>query len=316
MSGTKDEEERMDWVELAVETTSLGTEAVSALLMQAGALGTQIIDRADLPGQKELGEAWALMDESLREQMPSQPVVKAWFQDEAQAISAREALGQLKARAEFDAGSLQVSSGSVRDEVWAESWKSHFHPIRVGRFVIRPSWEAYAAQPGERVIDLDPGMAFGTGWHETTRLCLRLIEKHYQGGRGLDVGTGSGILALALGKLGAREVLAVDIDPGALKAARDNVAQNGLSDVVTLKQGDLSQGIKGPFAFVCANILADAIIQLSAPLWPLMAPGGVFVASGIVKDRGEDVVQALGRDGWRLRDQMEEGEWVALAFEV
>jgi len=130
------------------------------------------------------------------------------------------------------------------------------------------------------------------------------------------VGTGSGILALALGKLGAREVLAVDIDPGALKAARDNVAQNGLSDVVTLKQGDLSQGIKGPFAFVCANILADAIIQLSAPLWPLMAPGGVFVASGIVKDRGEDVVQALGRDGWRLRDQMEEGEWVALAFEV
>src|SRR5690606_36925377 len=126
----------------------------------------------------------------------------------AQAKRAREAIAAFYPPAGFDAGSLAISQGAVEDEIWAESWKKHFHPIKVGRFVIRPTWEAYQAKPGDLVIDMDPGMAFGTGWHETTRLCLGLIEKHYQGGRALDLGTGSGILALALGKLGARDVLA------------------------------------------------------------------------------------------------------------
>lgn len=306
----------MDWVELAVETTSLGAEVVSALLIDAGALGTQIIDRADLPGQEALDAAWALMDDSVKNQMPVRPVVKAWFQDRAQAKRAREAIAAFYPPAGFDAGSLAISQGAVEDETWAESWKKHFHPIKVGCFVIRPTWEAYQAKPGDLVIDMDPGMAFGTGWHETTRLCLGLIEKHYQGGRALDLGTGSGILALALGKLGARDVLAVDIDPGAVRAAGENIAQNGLSNVIEVRQGDLARGVSGPFAFASANILADAIIALAGPLKPVMAPGAVFVASGIVKDRAGDVKDALRKDGWQLLDQALEGEWAALAFEA
>ncbi len=304
----------MDWVELAVETTSLGAEAVSALLVDAGALGTQIIDRADVPGPEALRMTWALMDEDLIRQMPEAVVVKAWFQTPEEAQQAADAVTRLKETADYDAGSLALSHSAIKDEAWAESWKSHFHPIQVGRFVIQPSWEAYAAKPGELVIDMDPGMAFGTGWHETTRLCLMLIERHYQGGRVLDVGTGSGILALAMGKLGAREVLAVDIDPGAVKAARDNAAKNGLEEAVRVVQGDLTQGVSGPFAFACANILADAIILLAPDLRPLMQEGGVFVASGIIADRGEDVERALARGGWRLVDRVQEGEWLAFAF--
>ncbi|MDD4080579.1 MAG: 50S ribosomal protein L11 methyltransferase [Eubacteriales bacterium] len=306
----------MDWVELAVETTSLGAEAVSALLISAGALGTQIIDRADLPEQEALDAAWALMDDSVKNQMPAKPVVKAWFQDVGHAELAREAIAKLQRAGGFDAGSLAVTQGAVQEEAWAESWKNHFHPIKVGRFVIRPTWEAYEAGPRDLVIDMDPGMAFGTGWHETTRLCLQLIEQYYRGGRALDLGTGSGILALALGKLGARDVLAVDIDPGAVRAAGENAAQNGLSEVIEVRQGDLTQGIVGSFAFACANILADAIIVLAKPLKPLMMPGGVFVASGIVKERAGDVTDALVCGGWRLMDQALEGEWAALAFEA
>ena len=308
-------EGQMDWVELTVSTTSLGAEAVSACLVGAGALGTQIIDRADVPGPEALRETWALLDEAMISQMPEDVQVKAWFQTPEEARAAMEAVTLLKDRADFDAGSLAVSTGQVADEAWAESWKKHFHPIHIGRFVICPSWEAYQAQPGEMVIEMDPGMAFGTGWHETTRLCLDMIARHYQGGRALDVGTGSGILALALGKLGAKDVLAVDIDQGAVKAARENVAANGFEGVIQVEKGDLTQGLDGPFAFACANILADAIIMLAPSLRPLMMTGGTFVASGIVKDRAEDVVAALSQGGWRLMDKTEEGEWVALAFE-
>ena len=306
----------MDWVELTVETTSLGTEAVSACLVAAGAVGTQIIDRADIPGPEALRETWALMDEELLSRMPEQAQVKAWFQTPEEAETAAVKVEKLKKTAGFDAGTLIVSRGRVADEAWAESWKRHFHPIHIGRFVICPSWENYEAQPDEIVIDMDPGMAFGTGWHETTRLCLDMIARLYQGGRALDVGTGSGILALALGKLGARDVLAVDIDQGAVKAARENVEKNGLASAIELRRGDLTQGIRGLFDFACANILADAIIMLAPALRPLMAAGGLFVASGIVKDRAQDVEDALIQGGWRMRERTEEGEWVALAFEA
>lgn len=304
----------MDWVELTVATTSLGAEAVSACLVGAGAMGTQIIDRADVPGPEALRETWALLDEDMIRQMPEEVQVKAWFQTPQEARLAREAVTRLQANADFDAGSLAVSLGQVADEAWAESWKRHFHPIHIGRFVICPSWEEYTAQPADLVIGMDPGMAFGTGWHETTRLCLMLIEKHYRGGRALDVGTGSGVLALALGKLGARDVLAVDIDPGAVRAARENIAANGLSEVIQAKKGNLAQGVTGQFAFACANILADAIILLAPDLRPLMLSGGIFVASGIVKDWAGEVVQALTQGGWKLIDRAEEGEWAALAF--
>lgn len=306
----------MDWVEMTVETTSLGAEAVSALMMDAGALGTQVIDRADVPGPEALRATWALMDEEILRGMPEHALVKAWFQEEAQVARAEEAVRNLKATADYDAGSLTVSRALAPDEAWAESWKKHFHPMAVGRFVIKPSWEDYAAKPGELVIGLDPGMAFGTGWHETTRLCLLMIEGRYRGGRALDIGTGSGILALAMGKLGAPEVLAVDIDRGAVRAARENAAANGLAGVIRVMEGDLTRGIRGPFAFACANILADAVIMLSEPLKPLLLPGGVLIASGIVSERGQDVEDAFVKAGWKGIDRKREGEWLALAFEA
>ncbi len=237
-------------------------------------------------------------------------MVKAWFQTKEALEQAQRAVGALRRRILTPAASPKVAA-AFRDEAWEDSWKQHFHPIHVGRFVIRPSWEAYQPKDGDRVIDMDPGMAFGTGWHETTRLCLSLIERHYQGGRGPDVGTGSGILALALGKLGAREVLGVDIDEAAVKAARDNVALNQLQDGDHHPKGsDLTRGIEGSFPLPAPIFWRMPLLCLAPSLKPLMRQEGIFVASGIVKDREQDVVEALTAGGWRLLDSAHEGRLV------
>jgi ribosomal protein L11 methyltransferase len=303
----------MDWVELAVETTSLGAEAVSALLVDAGALGTQIIDRADVPGPEALRMTWALMDEDLIRQMPEAVVVKAWFQTPEEAQQAADAVTRLKETADYDAGSLALSHSAIKDEAWAESWKSHFHPIQVGRFVIQPSWEAYAAKPGELVIDMDPGMAFGTGSHETTSLCVEMLEDYPCQGSFLDIGTGSGILSIAAGMLGAKDILAVDIDLVAVEVARENITRNNLEQVVTVAQGDLTQGLHQVFDMAVANILADVILMLLTPLKHHLKEGGIFLCSGIIADREQDVAQGLLAQGYTILETRRKGDWVALA---
>ena len=144
--------------------------------------------------------------------------------------------------------------------------------------MIKPSWEAWDEQPGDLVIELDPGMAFGTGTHETTAMCVAMIEKHYHGGEVLDVGTGSGILAIAAARLGAREVLGVDIDPMAVRVAQENVEKNGLSDRVTICEGDLVKGLDNvQCEFAVANILAEVIMLLAAPLKSHLTENATFV---------------------------------------
>ncbi len=163
------------------------------------------------------------------------------------------------------------------------------------------------------VIHLDPGLAFGTGTHETTALCAELIETYYAGGTVLDVGTGSGILAIAAAKLGAEDVLAIDIDPLAVRTAQENVDKNGLGERVTVRLGDLLEGAIGPYEFAVANILADVIIMLSDPLRQALKAGGIFVCSGIIRDREEDVRRALLGHGYEIIDTRHRGEWVAFA---
>ncbi|HSK69796.1 MAG TPA: 50S ribosomal protein L11 methyltransferase [Candidatus Limnocylindria bacterium] len=304
----------MDWIEVAVETTAEAADAVSEALMRSGAKGTQVVDRADVPAAgavSSLGE-WA--DEAVTRGMPDGVVVKAWYPSPEDARLARDAVGALKASG-LDAGPLSVDEKAVRDEDWAENWKKYFKPFRVGkRLVVKPSWEPYDAQPGDLVIHLDPGMAFGTGTHETTALCLELLEERYQGGDMLDVGTGSGILAIAASLLGCPRALAVDLDPLAVKTAAQNAERNGLEGRVEVRLGDLARDVSGQFSCIAANILADIIIRLAPSLRPLMTPGAFFLASGIIRDREADVLDALSRERFRLLERRCRGEWVALAF--
>lgn len=305
----------MDWTEVTVSTNTQAADLVSEALMRLGAGGTQIIDRADLPDPDQPGRYWELTDRQLIDDMPEDVRVRAWFPQGTELAALQEKLLALPALAGFDLGTLALTAGSVREEDWAECWKRFYKPFRLGRrLVVVPSWERYDRQPGDLVIELDPGLAFGTGTHETTALCAELIEKHWSGGAVLDVGTGSGILAIAAARLGAGEVLAVDVDPMAVRTARQNVAINGLSGHVEVRQGDLLAGIGGQYELAVANILADVIILLAAPMLRHLRPGGRFITGGIILDRAGDVKAALAGLGYALIDELQKGEWTALVW--
>jgi ribosomal protein L11 methyltransferase len=305
----------MNWIVLSVKTTAAGADTVSALLMSCGAKGTQIVDRADIPDADRMTGFGELIDADLAQQMPTDVLVKAWYASPEEARQAITRLAALKHEAFLEAGELSVSEAEAKDEDWAENWKQYYKPMRVGkRLVVKPSWEVYKEQAGDLVIHMDPGMAFGTGTHETTRLCLEMIEQHYKGGPALDIGTGSGILAVALARIGSGPVLAVDIDPVAVKSAGENVKLNVLTERVQVKQGDLALDIAGRFSFISANILADVVISLAEPVKTLLTKNGLFLASGIIRDREEDVREAYLQAGYYLHDSRVMGEWVAFLF--
>ena len=306
----------MDYTEVTVSTTTQGAEVVSDIFMRLGAAGTQILDRADLPDPDKPTANWELMDQSVIDAMPKDVQVKAWFdEDSLKSIlgSLKEQLSLLKGQGQ-DLGALSVSMQGVKEEDWAENWKQYYKPFRIGRhMVVKPTWEPWDAQKDDLIIEIDPGMAFGTGTHETTSMCVGMIEKYYAGGSLLDVGTGSGILAIAAARLGAKDIVAVDIDPDAVRVARENVEHNGLGGVIDVRKGDLLQGLSRTFDFAVANILAPVICMLAAPLKKHLNPGGRFVCSGIISEAEEDVFSALLGAGYVIDEVQHKGDWVAFS---
>ncbi|MBQ9198354.1 MAG: 50S ribosomal protein L11 methyltransferase [Clostridia bacterium] len=305
----------MDWIEVTVSTNTMGADIVSEALLRQGAVGTQIIDRSDVPDPSKPNGYWELIDPQMIEEMPEDVQVKAWFENIETLRGLENILKALPAMTGMELGALTVSSQGVQEQDWSECWKQYYKPFRAGkRLVIKPSWENWDEQPGDLIIELDPGMAFGTGTHETTAMCVELIEKHYRGGQVLDVGTGSGILAIAAARLGAQRVLGVDIDPMAVRVAKENVEKNGLADVVEIREGDLVAGLdRVKCDFAVANILADVIALLAAPLKNCLAENAIFVCSGILKEREDDVKAVLQKNGYALFDRLQKGDWVALA---
>ena len=194
----------MNYTEATISTTTQGAEIVSDLLMRLGAAGTQILDRADLPDPNKPTANWELMDQSVIDAMPEDVQVKAWFDDDALKNITKALPEQLSLLKGPGMGALSLSFVGVKEEDWAENWKQYYKPFRLGdHMVVKPTWEPWDTQEGDLIIEIDPGMAFGTGTHETTAMCVGLIEKYSHGGSLLDVGTGSGILAIAAARLGA-----------------------------------------------------------------------------------------------------------------
>lgn len=307
----------MNYTEATISTTTQGAEIVSDLLMRLGAAGTQILDRADLPDPDKPTANWELMDQSVIDAMPEDVQVKAWFDDEALKKIAKALPEQLALLKGPGMGALSLSFVGVKEEDWAENWKQYYKPFRLGEhMVVKPTWEPWDTQPEDLIIEIDPGMAFGTGTHETTAMCVGLIEKYYQGGSLLDVGTGSGILAIAAARLGARGILAVDIDPDAVRVAKENVTHNGLDDAIEVRQGDLLQGLSQRFDFAVANILAPVICMLAAPLKNHLTPGGRFICSGIIAEAEEDVHSALLHANYVIDEIQHKGDWVAFACHI
>ena len=313
----------MDWMEAVVHTTTMGADLVSELLMEAGAVGTAIEDRYDIASSQKKDGMWDMIDEHIYDNMSEDVLVKAYFAADANAQETLLLVGErlaalAKADLGFDAGSLTLESRGVREQDWAENWKKYYKPFRAGEhLVIKPSWEAYEPQAGDLVLELDPGMAFGTGTHETTFMCMQQLERYVTPGcKAIDVGCGSGILALAAAKLGAGDVLAIDLDESAVKVARENTEKNGLSAIVRSVHGDLLEHREETADVIVANIIADVICFLCGPAKRHLLPGGVFICSGIIREREEDVLRALTAAGYRVDKRLEKGEWVCLAAKI
>lgn len=310
----------MKWVEAVVHTTTIGSDLISEELMMLGATGTEIIDRADVPDPRKAGVYWELYDPKMLEEMPEDVLVKGWFELNEQTpdviSNVKQRLSELKNDEFIDFGTLELEMQNVADEDWSENWKKYYKPFRIGsHLVVKPTWEPYEAQPDDLIIELDPGMAFGTGTHETTNMCMQLLEKHLQDGmRVMDVGTGSGILAIAAARLGAKDILAIDIDPSAVKVAIENVELNGVKDQVRVVVGDLCKSEAMPCDLAVANIVADAICMLAGPLTRHLEKDRLLICSGIIREREQDVMNAATEAGYTLFDRIEKGEWVALAL--
>lgn len=313
----------MDWVEAAVHTTTEGADIVSELLMSAGATGTSIEDRSDVLNAQKPEGMWDMLDEHILDGMSVDVLVKAYFEEGA---STPEVLSFVSARLSalkgmdlgLDLGSLKLTRETVHEQDWAENWKKYYKPFRAGeRIVVKPSWEPYEKQPDDLVIEMDPGMAFGTGTHETTYMCMQMLERYVRAGLTcIDVGTGTGILAIAAAMLGARDVLAIDLDEKAVEVAKENIQKNAMQSVVRAQAGDLLKEADETADVVVANIIADVICALCGPAKAHIREGGVFICSGIIREREEDVLRALQAAGYVVDRRIEKGEWVCLAAKI
>lgn len=310
----------MDWMEIRVLTTTQGADLISEMLMEAGSEGTMIEDKNDVAANQRPEGQWDIIDEAIAERIGEDVKVTGYYPvDErlgdviAHIRSELNRIANLKL--DMPLGKLEMQTQSLANEDWAESWKKCFKPIRLGEhIVIRPGWTQYDAQPGDKVIEIDPGLAFGTGTHETTGMCAALIEKYVRPGqRVIDIGTGTGILAIAAAHMGAREVLATDLDAVAVRVAAQNAGINGFGEVITARCGDLLDVVDVSGDVVIANIIADVIVMLARPVRERIVDGGVFICSGIAVERREDVRRALLDADYELLDEPVKGEWAAFA---
>jgi ribosomal protein L11 methyltransferase len=297
----------MDWIEVALSVDGESAEAVAELLQRYGHQGVAIEQEGIPPEEWDDGEALPAQMLTIRAYLPADE------RAEDAKLRLEAALGHMSLMYPMPRPAYSI----VKEEDWAEAWKAHYHPIRIGRkLFIRPLWVDVEIAPDDVVIALDPGMAFGTGTHPTTQLCLEALEDAVQPGvKVLDLGTGSGILAIGAAKLGAAHILALDIDPIAVKVTQENIEQNEVAAKITAQQGSLENVITSArrFDLVVVNILARIIIMMcDQHLGDTVRPGGRALFSGIILEQADDVEAALRKTGLEPTARRQEGDWVLI----
>lgn len=349
----------MRWHEITIHTREEVAELIANVFHDLGAGGVAIEESGTLSKQRDTAYG-QLYDTPLNDIPEGEAMIAAYFADpdDVAALIARaeEHVRFVRDELGYDVGPATFGEREVREEDWAHSWKQYYKPVRVSeRMTIKPTWEAYEPQSeDEIVLELDPGMAFGTGTHPTTTLCLRALEQELRtGDDAIDVGCGSGVLAIAMAKLGACNVLALDLDPVAVESSQQNVRTNAVEAIVDVRKSDLLSILRGhkseeteesdnraepvvqtkqsehggaavvnhdagsssiniPVRIVAANILADVIVLFTDDVYEVLQPGGIYITSGIILNKKDEVEAALQKSGFVLERVEREQDWIAI----
>lgn len=311
----------MAWFELKIKTTSEATEAVSNILIELGCEGVAVEDPNDpIFGEGYDGDWDYFNRDELVFEYPEGVLIKTYVEDNGleeliQQISTR--ILELKDFG-LDYGLGTIETSEVFESDWANEWKKYYKPTKIGEhIVIKPSWETYEPAEGELIIEIDPGSAFGSGTHETTSMCVEQLDKRVKPETTVfDIGCGSGILAIAAAKLGAKDVTAVDLDLAAIEASQVNVELNHVSDQVKVIHGNLMDVVDGKADIVVANIIADIICLLSETIHQFLHKDSVFIASGIINTKIPQVLATLEANNLEVVELVEKGEWAAVVSKL
>ncbi|GAC89598.1 MULTISPECIES: 50S ribosomal protein L11 methyltransferase [Anoxybacillus] len=306
----------MKWSEISIHTTHEAVEAISNILHEAGAGGVVIEDPFELTKERETtyGEIYQLNPDDYPEEgviIKAYLPVNSFLGETVEEI--KQAINNLMLY-NIDIGRNKITISEVNEEEWATAWKKYYNPVKISeRFTIVPTWETYEpVSSDELIIELDPGMAFGTGTHPTTVMCIQALEKTVKKGDVVvDVGTGSGILSIAAAMLGAKRVHALDLDPVAVESAKLNVKLNKVHDVVTVSQNNLLDRMDEQADVIVANILAEIILRFVDDAYRLLRSDGVFITSGIIQTKKQEVKEGLLRAGFTIEETLTMEDWVA-----
>ncbi|MDM5313291.1 50S ribosomal protein L11 methyltransferase [Peribacillus frigoritolerans] len=307
----------MKWSEFAIQTTNEAVEPVSNILHEAGASGVVIEDPLELVKEREnvFGEIYHLNPDDYPDEgvvIKAYLPVNSFLGDTIDAI--KESINNLLLF-DIDLGKNIVSISEVNEEEWATAWKKYYNPVKISeRFTIVPTWEDYTpVSSDELIIELDPGMAFGTGTHPTTVMCIQALERTVTpGDLVVDVGTGSGVLSIAAALLDAKRIQSLDLDEVAVQSAKQNVEINNVQDKVSVSQGNLLDGVNEQADIVVANILAEVIMRFTDDVAKVVKPGGYFIASGIIQTKKQDVKEAIIASGFTVEETILMEDWVAI----
>ncbi|WFD11580.1 50S ribosomal protein L11 methyltransferase [Tepidibacter hydrothermalis] len=307
----------MKWIEVTIKTTTEAVEAVTSILYECEVGGVVIEDPNDFLFQDKEEIAWDYIEENVFDTGYEGVIIKAYLNEQKNIVGEVEMVREkikLLPTYGINIGEGSVNITEVDEQDWANSWKQYYKPAKVGeKIVVKPTWEEYEKNEGDIVIELDPGMAFGTGTHETTTMCIRELEKRVNKEDAVfDIGCGSGILSIAAAKLGAKKTIGVDLDEVAVKVSKENAELNNVDSSVEIRYGNLMNVVTEKADIVVANIIADIIAILAKDVSNFLNEDGLFISSGIILDKIEFVKAALIENNFEILEVNTMGEWAAI----